>query len=209
MDACEDRIRRGWDTFVDVGRALAQIRDDNLYKGRYETFDDYCHERWQYGRHYAYRLINAAAAYDGLLTIVNTDGGKPPLPESEAQVRPLVGLEAKDAKKAWLKAAASANGHGITARLVKQAAADFAKPKPSDSPRKQPGNRKVPKRRAALKEALRLLDKIREAVSELKVAEQTLGLLKQARNCLLELRDSAAERTQDKGQSRGQEKQAA
>lgn len=203
FEKCDAIIKGGWTTFLDVGRALYAIKKANLHRGQYESFDEYCRECFQYGRNYAYRLIDAASVVD-VLTIGNTT-----LPKNEAQVRPLVGLKPEHARAAWVKAVASANGKAVTARFVKREAAKFDKTKPDGSPRNQPGNRNVSKRKAALKEALGLLDKIQDAVRELKGAEPTLELLNQARKCLLELGDPAVVRTQEKEQPRGQEKEAA
>lgn len=40
LASCEQRIERGLKTFIDVGQALAEIRDSRLYKGTHETFED-------------------------------------------------------------------------------------------------------------------------------------------------------------------------
>jgi hypothetical protein len=53
-------IERGIATFVDVGLALAEIRDGRLYRQTHSTFDDYCRERWGFSRSRGYRLIRAA-----------------------------------------------------------------------------------------------------------------------------------------------------
>lgn len=53
-------VERGLDTFVQVGLALAEIRDARLYKQRYGTFEAYCRERWGFSRSRGYRLIRAA-----------------------------------------------------------------------------------------------------------------------------------------------------
>ena len=45
---CEQVIERGMATFVDVGRALLQIRDKRLYRGTHASFDAYCKERWDF-----------------------------------------------------------------------------------------------------------------------------------------------------------------
>jgi hypothetical protein len=45
--ACEIVIESGWQTFVQVGLALAQIRDGRLYKEEYHTFQAYCRLKWQ------------------------------------------------------------------------------------------------------------------------------------------------------------------
>jgi hypothetical protein len=92
--ACEEVIGSGWHTFVQVGLALAQIRDDRLYKVDFDTFERYCQVKWQYGRNYVNRLISAAQVFTHLVTISHQK------PEHETQVRPLVGLTAEQAQKA-------------------------------------------------------------------------------------------------------------
>jgi hypothetical protein len=56
----EKTIARGKKTFVEVGLALAEIRDLRLYKREYNGFEEYCREKWGWGKAYAYRLIDAA-----------------------------------------------------------------------------------------------------------------------------------------------------
>src|SRR5204862_6589885 len=51
--ASEAIIAKGWETFVDVGRALTVIRNKRLYRADYETFEAYCRQKWQYGRSHA------------------------------------------------------------------------------------------------------------------------------------------------------------
>jgi hypothetical protein len=50
-------IERNLKAFYEVGAALMQIRDDQLYREKYETFEGYCQDKWQFSRSYAYRLI--------------------------------------------------------------------------------------------------------------------------------------------------------
>ena len=57
---CEGVIGRGLTVFVEVGRALAEIRDAKLYRVNYKTFEAYCKERWEIGRSRAYELIDQA-----------------------------------------------------------------------------------------------------------------------------------------------------
>src|SRR5207245_205932 len=72
-------------TFIEVGNALAEIRDRRLYKDQgFSSFEDYCQERWGWSRVRAHQYIGAAEVA-GLLTNVNT-------PKNEAQARELVGL---------------------------------------------------------------------------------------------------------------------
>jgi hypothetical protein len=60
LGSLEKRIERGMTTFREVGEALAEIRDQRLYRETHVTFDAYCRERWQFDRGRAYQLISAA-----------------------------------------------------------------------------------------------------------------------------------------------------
>ncbi len=53
-------IEKGLNTFVDVGNALAEIRDGKLYRDTHGTFEDYCQERWGISLPRAYQFIEAA-----------------------------------------------------------------------------------------------------------------------------------------------------
>src|SRR5689334_7447571 len=81
---CEDTIQHGISTFVEVGRALAEIREGRLYREQYATFEDYCAERWEFTRQRAYQLIGSAQ----VVQTVSTDVDISP-PQNEAQARPL------------------------------------------------------------------------------------------------------------------------
>ena len=116
----ESVIRRGWETFVDVGNALAQIQKDRLYRGEFKTFAEYCRGRWEYGKSQAYRLMGAAEVIANLSPI-----GDIPRPVNEAQVRPLIGLNPEDQLSAWKAAVERAGKDGATAKLVREAVAPF------------------------------------------------------------------------------------
>lgn len=53
-------VERGMQTFVDVGLALAEIRDARLYRETHTTFELYLDERWAMSRAKGYRMIDAA-----------------------------------------------------------------------------------------------------------------------------------------------------
>ena len=79
-------------------RALVQgCRDERLYLADYNSFEDYCREKWGMSRVRAHQLIEATKVVEGLkvLTIVNT------LPETESQARPLSLLPAAEQAEAW------------------------------------------------------------------------------------------------------------
>jgi hypothetical protein len=84
---CEEIIRQGWDTFLEVGRALEAIRDKRLYRDRHATFEDYCGQKWDFSKTHANRLIEAASVA-AVLTPIGVKF------KSETQVRPLVGFPA-------------------------------------------------------------------------------------------------------------------
>src|SRR6516165_4696559 len=79
LKALEAIIETGLKTFVEVGTALLEIRDHQLYlKQGFITFDDYCRQRWGWGRNYANKQIAAAEVVKNLGTNV-------PKPQNEAQ----------------------------------------------------------------------------------------------------------------------------
>jgi hypothetical protein len=114
--ACEEVIGTGWHTFVQVGLALARIRDLELYRTEFESFEAYCRAKWEYGRIYVYHLISAAQLFTHLLA--NCKHRKP---DHESQLRPLIGLSPEQAQQAWEYAVEKAGSRKITARLVKTA----------------------------------------------------------------------------------------
>jgi hypothetical protein len=62
----EKTIARGKKTFVEVGLALAEIRDLRLYRREYAGFAEYCRERWGWSKPYCNQLIIAAAVVESL-----------------------------------------------------------------------------------------------------------------------------------------------
>lgn len=74
-------IAAGLQSFIEVGNALMEIRDKRLYKEQgYKNFEEYCHERWKWGRNYANKQIKAAKVAGVLGTVV---------PKSERVAREL------------------------------------------------------------------------------------------------------------------------
>lgn len=103
----EDNLRavqRADPAFLEIGRALAEINRLRLYKteGGFSSFDDYCRERWDFGRSYAYRLIQIAEVVETVSTIV--DG-----PLNQAQASVLVGLPPEVQREVVAEAQAEGN----------------------------------------------------------------------------------------------------
>lgn len=61
---CEQTIETGLSSFIDVGNALAEIRDDKLHKATHSTFVEYIRDRWHMEKSHAYRLIDAASVVE-------------------------------------------------------------------------------------------------------------------------------------------------
>jgi hypothetical protein len=129
LDELEMVIRTGLRAFVEVGEALLEIRDRRLYRELgFATFETYCRERWQWGRHYVNRQIAAAEVVRNLVPM----GTKP---ETERQARALTQLPPEQQLEAWATAVAqSPNGHPTAAEVETVVKRDFfAGAHPADS----------------------------------------------------------------------------
>ena len=114
----EQAVDRGLQTFVEVGQALAEIRERKLYRASHDTFERYCRERWGFTRRRALQFIDAAA-----VTTLVVNAGLP-APTHEAQARELVPLrkrpdEPETASRDTLIIAHAA-GRSPCAELVRQ-----------------------------------------------------------------------------------------
>ena len=112
---CEAVIERGFETFFEIGRAMAIIRDKRLYRADYKTFEEYCSTRWSLERRHAYRLMDASKV------IENVSNWTQILPATESQARPLTSLEPDQQRVVWseLLQDAQASGKPITAAKVR------------------------------------------------------------------------------------------
>jgi preprotein translocase subunit SecD len=109
-------IESGLKSFIEVGRALLEIRDGRLYRLTHDTFEDYCQERWDMSRRYANMLVAAADVVDDLGTTV-------PKPQNESQVRPLTKLPETQRAAAWKEAVETAPNGKVTAAHVEKVVA--------------------------------------------------------------------------------------
>jgi hypothetical protein len=72
------------------------IREKRTYRADgWDTFEEYCQERWGWSRVHAHRLIEASEVATGLLPMGNTA----PLPANERQARELAPLRDNPAAK--------------------------------------------------------------------------------------------------------------
>jgi len=129
LEKCEAVIEKGLQTFVEVGNALLEIRDSRLYRLGFDTFEDYCRERWQMSKRHANRLIESAE-------IVQNLGPIGPVPDSESVARPLTSLKLDQQRGAWEEAVKNAPNGKPTARDVRAAVDRLKFPSKSDDPPK-------------------------------------------------------------------------
>jgi len=118
LEASEKIISNGCKSMFSMGTALQIIRDHKLYRNLYSSFEDYCRIRWGFGRSHINRHIGAAHVVQVLAPI----GSKI---ESESVARPLVGLTDDQIVNSYQAAQRLAGGKPITAKIVRQAAAEF------------------------------------------------------------------------------------
>lgn len=114
LEQCETVIAKHGQAFIEVGRALANIRDKQLYKERgFKTFETYCRQRWEMSKTFANHQIAAARMMDALTAIAVK-------PENESQIRPLLKLPDADRLKVWEMAVETAPNGKVTAKHVAQ-----------------------------------------------------------------------------------------
>ena len=115
LTKAEQTIERGLATFVEVGDALAYIRDEQLYRASHGTFEAYCQDRWGMERRHAYRLIEASE-----VTAILSPIGHTPTPANEAQARPLTKLKAEpeEVAEAWGNAVQNSGGKPTAADVA-------------------------------------------------------------------------------------------
>ena len=122
-------VTLGLQQFEKVGRALAEIRDSELYRLKSKTFEDFCTQEWGMSVRHAERLISAAAICRELRPTGRT-------PENERQARQLSSLEPAHRFDAWEETIAETPadepiaGKVLTAAVAKRKKAPKGKPKP-------------------------------------------------------------------------------
>ncbi|MGH2800507.1 MAG: DNA methyltransferase [Thermoleophilaceae bacterium] len=111
----ESLVERGLQTFVEVGKALMEIRESRLYRETHGTFETYCRERFRLGRAQAYRLIGGASVAE----LVSPMGDIP----NERQARELVPVLRDEGEAAVLEVyreLRQKHGDDVTAERVRR-----------------------------------------------------------------------------------------
>lgn len=116
----EDTIRKGIQASIEMAQALMTIRERQLYRDCYSSFEEYCQCKWGFTDRYARLLLNFATTVGHLVAGGSTDPVL--LPEREWQARPLNNLKTPEAKQeAWTGACAIAQGIHPTNNEVRRA----------------------------------------------------------------------------------------
>ena len=117
LHEAERLISRGIRSFLEVGRALAVIKERRLYRATHPSFSAYLRDRWGFNRAHGYRLLNSVQLLDELRPIAERRGL--PLPDNERQLRLLRKVKDPDRCCDVLeKAQALAGDRGIQYRHV-------------------------------------------------------------------------------------------
>ena len=100
LSRCEKIIRKGLDTFFEVGNALLIIRDQQLFSATHKSFEEYCRDKWQITSRQANRLIGAGGVVENLVRDQLVSDIPVALPKNEANARPLTALSPEKQVKA-------------------------------------------------------------------------------------------------------------
>lgn len=122
-------VDRGIETVFEVGAALEEIRDHELFSPQFKTFGEYLQQRWGWSRARCYQLIGATKVRDNLSTRVDIAH------LSEPHCRVLAKLKHADQVTAWNDAASAAPDGKVTLAHLKKAVAKLlppAQPMPPD-----------------------------------------------------------------------------
>ena len=130
----ESVIERGRKTFIEVGYALAEIRDLRFYRQTHATFEAYCAEQWGWTRQRSYQLMNAATVVKLLPAEMSTRV------DNEATARELAKLEPKEREN--VLRAIERRGERVTPAAIRAVVKEEqpAKPEPNneDNPSQAP-----------------------------------------------------------------------
>ena len=116
LEVLEGMIDAGMRSFMEVGAALAEIRENRLYRAQYETFEDYCQRRWRFTASRGRQLMSAVEAIASLSDEVQK-------PTNASQANALAAVDLEDRDEAWGMALQTAEEEGrpVTAKDVQNA----------------------------------------------------------------------------------------
>ena len=111
------------ETFLNVGRALAEIRNKRLYRQQHATFEDYCRHRWGFSGSRGLDLVRSTSVAEHLLAgPAAPETGDAPLPPdlSPATLRPLQKLDPPLQSAVWrLASRVGKPTHHVVAKIAR------------------------------------------------------------------------------------------
>ena len=120
----EKIIKKGFVPFMEMGFALAEIKEKKLYRDTYATFEEYCKEKWGFSRTYSYYVIKGSEAIKSLpqhtFTRVNT--------EKQARAVSKVRPEKRNDVVLAASAKAESEGRPMTSKDITDAASEQEPP---------------------------------------------------------------------------------
>ena len=119
LEQLESVVVENFKTFVQVGQALAEIRDRKLYRTKAMTFERYCKELFDIAKSRAYEFISASDVVKNVRNCGRFGEESLLLPLNESQVRPLTKLRPEQQVAVWQAAVESAPRGKVTASHVK------------------------------------------------------------------------------------------
>lgn len=117
-------ISRSKQAFVECGTALMKIRVSRLYRGEFNTFEEYCQSKWGFSRRFANLQIQSAEIAEEMGSILLIPNG--------ATAEQFISVPPEDRPAVAEQAKAIAAEHGrdtINSRDVKEAKASFSQAK--------------------------------------------------------------------------------
>jgi hypothetical protein len=118
----ESVVETHLETFLTVGRALAQIRNERLYRTEYPSWETYCTKRWGFNYGHANDLVRSTQVAEGLLASCAGPGGDAALPAdlSADALRPLQKLEPELQSACWrLASRIGKPTHHVVSKIVR------------------------------------------------------------------------------------------
>lgn len=138
--ALEEKIEAGERTYIEVGAALADIRDRRLYRAEHKNFPAYLKARWpKISKSHAYRLMAAVKVAENI-----PDPGRKPENLEQALALSQLPPEAQRA----VSSAAAESDNPRTGKTLKKAADDIKNLPPEQQKEKIEGEQNEIKKRA-------------------------------------------------------------
>jgi hypothetical protein len=166
-------IGRGQKTFIEVGNALEEIRDERLYRESYQDFDEYCMAKWGWGYKRAHQLITSASVSKSLQN--NKEISTMVDISNERQARELAKVEPE--RRAAVLEAISSSGGTITAKAIKNAAAASVDAVRMDSCKHEIPSKMLPtwdRADSEASEGMAMVSKLRTALAHAQESEDVI-----------------------------------